>query len=114
MKALIVGSGVSGRSVYDKLKNKGYDVSFAKSEDIHKMSFESDYLDRLFNGLSFIVTSPGISPKIELLKQARKCKIKIIGEFEWGCQHLKSDIIITFQNQATNKPINEETISFIK
>lgn len=102
MKVLIIGRGLSGRSAGDLLERENVEVVFAAREDIEKNEFEKEYLDRLFSGLSFIVTSPGISPKIELIKQAKSRKIKIIGEFEFGSMFLKSDIIaVTGTNGKT-------------
>ena len=82
MKALIIGSGVSGRSAYDFLKNKGHQVEFAKEEDLKTITFKRDYLDRLFEGLSFIVVSPGVSLEVPLIVEAKKRHIKIVGEFD--------------------------------
>lgn len=102
MKALIVGSGVSGRSAYDYLKNKGYQVEFAKSEDLKSFDFKQDYLDRLFDGLSFIVVSPGVSLEVPLLVEAKKRHIKIVGEFDLGAEFLNGDIIaVTGTNGKT-------------
>lgn len=102
MKALIIGSGISGRSAYDHLKNEGVEVLFAKAEDINSKTFDDGYLDRLFEGLSFIVTSPGIDSKIKLLKEAKKRKIKIVGEFELGANLIKGDVIaVTGTNGKT-------------
>ncbi len=103
MKVLIVGCGLSGLAAKDYLEGQGISTVFAKEKDInYKGKFDEEYLDRLLSGLSFIVTSPGISPKIPLLKEARKRKIKIIGEFELGASALKGDIIaVTGTNGKT-------------
>lgn len=111
MKALIVGYGTSGISAKNYLENHGVFCEIAKDEDINSEVNLNDknYLDRLFSGLSFIVTSPGISPNILLLKSARQRKIKIIGEFELGSQALCGDIIaVTGTNGKTT------TVSIIK
>lgn len=101
-KVLVVGSGLSGRSAHDYLKNKGYHVTFASQEEINSKQLSNENLDRLFSGLSFIVTSPGVSPKIHLLKEAKKRKIKIVGEFELGSTKLNGDIIaVTGTNGKT-------------
>lgn len=103
MKVLIVGSGISGRSASEYLEKLGIETEFAGEEDLSdKTNFRSKQKDRLFNGLSFIVTSPGISPDIPLLKEARKHKIKIVGEFELGASKLDGDIIaVTGTNGKT-------------
>lgn len=102
MRCLILGAGVSGRAVADLLAEQKIDFEFAKSDDLKKIDFEKEYLDRLFSGLSFIVSSPGISQEIRLIKEAKKRKIKVIGEFEYSATKLKSDIIaVTGTNGKT-------------
>ena len=77
MKVLVVGYGLSGVSAKEFLEHAGYTVYIAKKEDIDASGFCEKYLDRLFDGLSFIVKSPGIDGSIELIKQAKIRKIKI-------------------------------------
>ena len=102
MKVLILGNGVSGRAVGDLLEREGCEIEFAKREDLDAGHFEEKYLDRLFKGLSFIVKSPGISPKIELINSAKKYKIKVVGEFEYATNKLVCDIIaVTGTNGKT-------------
>jgi len=102
MKVLILGNGLSGRAVGDLLEREGYEIEFAKKEDIDAKSFEKEYLDRLFLGLSFIVKSPGISPKIALINSAKKYGIKVIGEFEYAANRLECEIIaVTGTNGKT-------------
>ena len=103
MKVLILGFGLSGRSAKDYLLNKGYEVITANEELLcNDCRVSKEELDRLFESLSFIVVSPGISLDIKLLKEAKKRKIKIIGELELGCQNLLGDIIaVTGTNGKT-------------
>ncbi len=103
MKVLIVGSGVSGRSACAYLESQGIACEFANEKDINFSGrFDRNYLDRLFDGLSFIVTSPGIDPKIPLLSQARARRIRVVGEFELGTSALLGDAIaITGTNGKT-------------
>ena len=102
MKVLIVGTGISGLSASDYLTKKGYDVEFAKSDDVNSELHNLEYLDRLFCGLSFIVISPGISNDNKFLQEARKRKIKIIGEFELGVNNFQGDMIaVTGTNGKT-------------
>lgn len=104
MKALILGNGKSGQSVFLMLEKLGITAQFASSEDINSGENlkDEEYTDRLFQGLSFIVTSPGISPSSPILKTAKKRKIKIIGEFEFATSFLKGDIIsVTGTNGKT-------------
>lgn len=104
MKVLIVGNGVSGKSAYEFLLNKGYVVSFADDNDIETDSNLKDkkYQDRLFDGLSFIVTSPGVPKSAPIFKYAKQRKIKIICEFELGCSEMPSKTIaVTGTNGKT-------------
>lgn len=104
MKALILGSGLSGKSAYQFLKSAGYEVSFATEEDINDGSKigKNQYTDRLLNGLSFIVNSPGINLECKLCEEAQSRKIKIIGELELGLGKTQGDIIaVTGTNGKT-------------
>lgn len=102
MKVLVLGTGISGRSAYDFLLKKGYEVEFAKNEDINSKYLSKDYLDRLFYNLSFIVISPGIAMDSYFVRQAKKRKFSIIGEFELGVRELKSSVIaVTGTNGKT-------------
>lgn len=104
MKVLVVGKGVSGISAYNFLTKKGYDVQFASDEDVEsdKNLKTKEYKDRLFEGLSFIVTSPGISKDAPIFRHARKRGINIICEFELGANEIESDIIaVTGTNGKT-------------
>ncbi len=103
MKVLIAGSGKSGRSAYDFLKNKGYAVEFVRDEVLNsKFEIKEVEKDRLFKGLSFIVSSPGVSLDLQFFKDARKRKIDILGELELGAINTKGDIIaVTGTNGKT-------------
>ena len=104
MKVLIVGSGKSGRSAYDYLYKHNYKVVFAdeKIVNMNDEDFKNVEKDRLFEGLSFIVTSPGISLDLPFMKEAKRRKIKIVGEFELGAKNIKGDIIaVTGTNGKT-------------
>ena len=104
MKVLVVGNGISGRSAYDFLLKQNVRPSFASSEDINsdKNLKDKKYVDRLFDGLSFIVKSPGVSGDCPLLKLARERNIKIVDELELGTENTKSSIIaVTGTNGKT-------------
>lgn len=103
MKVLIAGSGKSGRSAYDYLKSKGYDASFFNEDVLNsKIQLSETEKDRLFDGLSFIVVSPGVSLDLEVLKEAKRRQIKIIGELELGAVDTKGNIIaVTGTNGKT-------------
>ncbi len=93
MKALVVGSGVSGRSAYDYLKRHKYEVDFADEKIVNNFYISDNEKDRLFEGLSFIVASPGLSLDLNFFKEAKTRKIKIIGELELGMINIKGRVI---------------------
>jgi len=124
MKVLIAGKGISGKSAYNFLKEKGYEVDYIddeflsnnskivedylndiiniKESKISQSLNNSFYIDRLLSGLSFIVVSPGIDLSLKFFNIIRFKKIRIIGELELGFSYLKGDIIgITGTNGKT-------------
>ena len=102
MKVLVVGNGTSGQSVAEFLKKKDIEVVFATSKEIDEKQLSKEILDRLLSGLSFVVTSPGVKRNVCLLKEARKRKIKIIGEFEFGANLLSGKVVaVTGTNGKT-------------
>ena len=103
MKVLVIGDGCSGKSAYKYLENKGYEVKIISSEIIDSAEkFDNEFYDRLFDGLSFSVVSPGISFDNYLVKELKRRKIKLIGELELGANDVKGDIIaITGTNGKT-------------
>ncbi len=104
MNVLILGNGLSGKSAYSYLKNKGINTKFAKEDDINGSTIlnEKEYLDRLFSGLSFIVTSPGIDRENKIIVEAEKRNIPVIGELELGLISTKGNVIaVTGTNGKT-------------
>ncbi|MBQ4541647.1 MAG: UDP-N-acetylmuramoyl-L-alanine--D-glutamate ligase [Clostridia bacterium] len=103
MKVLIAGMGKSGRSAYDFLTAKGYDVEFVADEVLNsKTEILENEKDRLFSGLSFIVASPGVSLDLPFFKEAKKRKINIVGELELGAINTKGNIVaVTGTNGKT-------------
>ena len=103
MKVLIAGMGKSGRSAYDFLTAKGYDVEFIADEVLNsKTEILENEKDRLFSGLSFIVASPGVSLDLPFFKEAKKRKINIVGELELGAINTKGNIVaVTGTNGKT-------------
>ena len=104
MKVCVVGRGISGRSAYDYLNKHKFDVFYIDEKFLNSniTSLKKEELDRLFEGLSFIVISPGISLDLPIILEAKKRKIKIVCEFEFGATKLKGDIIaVTGTNGKT-------------
>lgn len=102
MKAMIIGSGVSGRAVYDYLVSVGYECFFAKHADINAKEFDEKYIDNLLTDLDLVILSPGISLQNELVFQIKKRKIAFFGELEFAASKLKNDTIaVTGTNGKT-------------
>ncbi|MBQ9792447.1 MAG: UDP-N-acetylmuramoyl-L-alanine--D-glutamate ligase [Clostridia bacterium] len=103
MKVLVAGCGISGQSALKFLKRKGYEAQYLDNKYLStNLEILDEELDRLFEGLSFIVVSPGISLDTPILVEAKKRKISIIGELELGGRELKGSIIsITGTNGKT-------------
>ncbi len=103
MRVLVLGSGVSGRSANDYLNSLGIESEFAREEFLKEdIVFDEEILDRLIDGLSFIVISPGISEDICLVKHAKEKGVKVIGELELGTRKILSEIIaVTGTNGKT-------------
>lgn len=101
MRVLVLGNGLSGESARKFLTKKGYEVEILDEREMNKIALEKK-TDRLFSGLSFIVTSPGISHKNYIIKEAKKQKIKVVGELELGADNLQGSVIaVTGTNGKT-------------
>lgn len=99
LKALVVGNGKSGKSARKLLKKMGYRVTLIeddRSEKYFKLR------DRLFDGLSLVALSPGVSLSSEIVQIAKQKNIKVLGEFELGANQIFGDIIaVTGTNGKT-------------
>ena len=99
MKALIIGAGKSGKSASKLLKKQGYRTYIV--DDNKKFIFKSTR-DRLFEGLSLCVVSPGVPFEHELVQEAIKRGVEVVGEFELGARYLRGGVIaITGTNGKT-------------
>ena len=98
-KALVVGYGKSGKSAKRLLKKMGYRVIVVEDDKSEKYF---SLRDSLFQGLSLIVVSPGVSVDSDVFMKAKQNNIKVIGEFELGCNQIFGDLIaITGTNGKT-------------
>lgn len=98
-KALIIGAGVSGKSVNKLLKKIGVKTYIV--DDKKKFKFKP-LKDRLFSGLSFVIVSPGVEPCHQLIQEAKNRGVAIYGELEFATQFLCSQIVaITGTNGKT-------------
>ena len=104
MKVLVAGGGKSGKAVLTLLKNQGQNAEIVDDEVLNfcPQSQNNIDFDRLFSGLSFIVKSPGLSFDLPFFKEAKKRKIKVVGELEYASGFVQGDIIaVTGTNGKT-------------
>ncbi len=114
-RVLVLGAGISGRSVADVLVRQGASVTLndAKDIDIRKEEFRQlrvqgvnlvfgQQQDDLLEGIDYVVLSPGISIYIPLIQTARSRNITVMSEIEVAYQLCKAPIIaITGTNGKT-------------
>ncbi len=114
-KALVVGMGISGRSVCELLLNRGIEVtatdlrpsaSFAGAlaglkERGCRLRLGSHHPDD-FLGVEQIIVSPGVPFDLEPLEEARRKGIEIVGEMEWAWRQVDVPVIaVTGTNGKT-------------
>lgn len=106
MLTLVYGYGTSGKSAVKCLQKMGRKIA-VYSDDFVKVSEQVENrcgmaISKVLEGVSLIVVSPGIDLDCELLKEAAKKNIEIIGELELGYRNVCGDIIaITGTNGKT-------------
>lgn len=112
-KIIILGAGESGTGAALLAKAKGFDVFVSDQgtiKDKYKaelqmagVAFEegSHSMDKVLDA-DFIIKSPGIPNKAEVIKQAKAKSIEIIDELEFGFRYLTGKVIaITGTNGKT-------------
>ena len=98
-KALIIGAGLSGKSVNKLLKKIGIKTYIV--DDKKKIRFKP-LKDRLLSGLSFVIVSPGVDPCHYLVQEAKNMGIAVYGELDFASKFLCSQIVaITGTNGKT-------------
>lgn len=114
-KVLVLGAGISGRSVADVLARQGACVTLndakeidIKKEEFHQLQVQGVKLvfgyqqDDLLEGIDYVVLSPGISIYIPLVQTARSRNITVMSEIEVAYQLCKAPVIaITGTNGKT-------------
>ncbi len=103
-KISVIGAGISGQGLALLAKNLGYDVFVSEQKNINdetknlftqnNINFEEGHSNKVFENVSEILVSAGISPKAEILLKAQELNIKIIGELDFVIPHIKSNKII--------------------
>ena len=100
MKALIVGTGKSGKSAAKFLKRRGYSVIQVSDEQKGASKVYSN--EKLLSSLSLIVVSPGIKKSHVIFGVAKKHGIPLTSEFELGVDALcGKTVMITGTNGKT-------------
>ena len=115
-KVLIIGLSKSGIAAAEGAKKRGADVYITegnnpKEEYIEKIKdleqngihIETNgHTDNFISGASYAVTSPGISPKSEILRKLREKNIPVISEIEYAYRNTTIPfIVITGTNGKT-------------
>ena len=94
-KAVVFGAGLSGLGAKELLEKKGYEVYLVDDKNGVPSSEATELLDK--EKIEFIVKSPGIPWKVELLVKAKDKKIKIISEIDLAYKYMDKNIkVISF------------------
>ena len=94
-KGIVFGAGLSGLGAKELLEKNGYEVYLIDD----KVALPSEEGIRLLNegGIEFVVKSPGIPWKAELLKIAKEKNVKVISEIDLAYKYVNKNIkIISF------------------
>ena len=94
-KGIVFGAGLSGLGAKELLEKNGYEVYLIDD----KVALPSEEGIRLLNegGIEFVVKSPGIPWKAELLKIAKEKNVKVISEIDLAYKYVDKNVkIISF------------------
>ena len=94
-KAVVFGAGLSGQGAKELLEKNGYEVYLVDDKNGMPSSEAMELLDK--EKIEFIVKSPGIPWKVELLVKAKDKNIKIISEIDLAYKYMDKKIkVISF------------------
>ena len=89
MKTLIIGSGVSGKAVYEYLKSRK-----CCCEILEQLNSGDELLDKLESEkFRRVIVSPGIKIDKSIIFQLKKKRIAFYGELEFGVSKINNKII---------------------
>lgn len=114
-RILVIGAGKTGISCAKLLKKQGKKVIVNDIKNSSELPDEVQLLEKLglpyvfgehpeslLSEIDFVIVSPGISPKIPILEEARKRSIPVLGEFEYAWYFVNSPVIaVTGTNGKT-------------
>ncbi len=103
MKILIIGTGTTGKSVYNYAKKHEIDAFILDERENYDGFEREDIFNVDFSGIDFAVKSPGIKPESKIIKTLEDKNIKIISDIEFASYfYKKKDIVaITGTNGKT-------------
>lgn len=112
-RIVVLGAGESGTGAAVLAKTKGFDVFVSDSGEVkqkyidilneYKIEWEQNThtIDKIVNA-DEVIKSPGISPKVEIIKQIKDRDIRIISEIEFAARYTSAvKICVTGSNGKT-------------
>ena len=94
MKILIIGTGTTGKSVYNYAKKHGIDAFILDERENYDGFEREDIFSGDFSGIDFAVKSPGIKPESKIIKTLEDKNIKIISDIEFASYFYKTKDIV--------------------
>lgn len=78
---LILGMGISGKSIYEALNKQKFNV-FVYDDNLDNINESMQIVDEDLSGIELIIKSPGIKPNHPILVKAERKNIEIITDIE--------------------------------
>ena len=94
MKILIIGTGTTGKSVYNYAKKHEIDAFILDERENYDGFEREDIFNVDFSGIDFAVKSPGIKPESKIIKTLEDKNIKIISDIEFASYFYKTKDIV--------------------
>lgn len=94
MKILIIGTGTTGKSVYNYAKKHEIDAFILDERENYDGFEREDIFNGDFSGIDFAVKSPGIKPESKIIKTLEDKNIKIISDIEFASYFYKTKDIV--------------------
>ncbi|MDK8276456.1 MAG: UDP-N-acetylmuramoyl-L-alanine--D-glutamate ligase [Peptoniphilus duerdenii] len=94
MKILIIGTGTTGKSVYNYAKKHEIDAFILDERENYDGLEREDIFNGDFSGIDFAVKSPGIKPESKIIKTLEDKNIKIISDIEFASYFYKTKDIV--------------------